>query len=88
VCTDVNRCGPGRTPSCAPLGMGYGGRASRPVPASPLARVEWLAMSEHNPGKVRVEWLPVVDDIRNSLFNPGPELLKVLKRAAEWAEAG
>ncbi len=36
----------------------------------------------------RVEWLPVVDGIRNSLLDPGPELLKVLKQAEEWAKAG
>ena len=47
----------------------------------------WLAMSEAR-GAGRVEWLPVVDDIRNSFLKPGPEFLNMLKQAAGWAKAG
>lgn len=34
------------------------------------------------------EWLPVVDNIRNSILSPAPEALKVLKQALGWERAG
>ena len=36
---------------------------------------------------MRKIWLPVVDDIRNTFLNPGPEILMVLKQIGGWARA-